>query len=164
MKNLHMLKSELLFLQSRYHVSDDIVYDVEYQKRSNCYGCFDYYNKIIFIDPDCSHLSYSRKILYHEFRHAWQLANYQSIFSWWINHSKEYEKYYENFLNSLEYDASVFANSYGVYNAEFALSHYDVEDLDLAYLSNSLDKLEEYLAYIYKDKIKKVEKYHSFLL
>lgn len=64
----------------------------------------------------------------------------------------------------IEYDASVFANSYGIYNTEFALLHYDVEDLDFAYRSKSLDKLEEYLAYIYQDKINRLNKYHSFLL
>lgn len=165
MKNLYMLKSEFLFLQSRYHVGNDIVYDVIYStERPNCYGHFDYYNKIICIDPNYSNLSYGRKILYHEFRHAWQLANFHDIFFWWINHGGEYLDYYESVLNSLEYDASVFGNSYGMYNAEFALSHYDAEDLNLAYISNSLNSLEEYLTYLYKDKIKKINKYHSFRL
>lgn len=164
MKNLYMLKSEFLFLQSRYHVGDDIVYDVIYRERPNCYGYFDYYNKIIYIDPNYSNLSYGRKILYHEFRHAWQLANFHDIFFWWLGHKEKYEEYYKSVLNSLEYDASVFANSYGIYNTEFALLHYDVEDLDFAYRSKSLDKLEEYLAYIYQDKINRLNKYHSFLL
>lgn len=73
------------------------------------------------------------EIVWHEFRHAWQLINYTGVYRWWLDSGEKrkahYDKYYSEPLNSLEEDARIFSITKGKKSGEHLLKMFNPQVL-----------------------------------
>lgn len=111
-------------------------------------GQFDYFNHQLLINSDIEDQNFAERIIYHEFRHAWQRANYPELFQWWMTHFDLYKHYYKTLFNSLERDAFAFGDSSGAKNREDLLNFYRVEDLENLLQDNTISFALEHLEYL----------------
>lgn len=97
-------------------------------------------NQAFMVD---GHFSYSHiEVVYHEFRHYWQMKKYPDVYNWWL---REHGDFYEELTNmknkegkqlshiicELEKDAQEFGKSYGKRNCEDLLKKFDIKTADI---------------------------------
>lgn len=115
----------ICFDKTQLYLNDNNTYD-------DFYGQLDVNNKRIIINEDKNPLFYDN-IVYHEFRHYWQLNSkkYNKLYCWWLSkeNAQFYKKAYNTPLCNIEEDARVFAKSQGKKNREDLLLEYDIETL-----------------------------------
>lgn len=89
------------------------------------------------------------EIIWHEFRHAWQLLNYEDIYRWWLFPSKKrninYSKFYREPINSIEEDARIFSITRGKKDGIALLEKFTPEILTVLEEKNLLEKYNEEL-------------------
>lgn len=89
------------------------------------------------------------EIIWHEFRHAWQLLNYEDIYRWWLFPSQErnvnYFKFYREPINSIEEDARIFSITRGKKSGIALLKKFTPEILTVLEEKNLLEKFNEKL-------------------
>lgn len=82
------------------------------------------------------------KVVYHEFRHYWQMKKYPDVYNWWLReHGDFYEeltkiknkegKQLSHIICELEEDAQEFGDSHGKSNCEDLLKKFDIKTADI---------------------------------
>ena len=112
------------------------------------YGMYDWSKQEILIADDIQ-AEKMIQVLYHEFRHAWQLVHYPDLFCWWLNrtHQQIYMQFYYQYLNCIECDARVFGRTLGKRNMQFLFDYMDIEQLDSCEREGSLEFMQSMLLY-----------------
>lgn len=64
-------------------------------------------------------------IVYHEYRHVWQMVYHTRVFAWWCAHREIYKSMYNSKICSVEEDARAFGNSLGKENRVDLLLKYN---------------------------------------
>lgn len=78
------------------------------------------------------------RIIYHEFRHYWQLKYHTNIFLWWLCENKDlYYRYYHLSICTIETDADIFSKTFGLNNGDFLFHRYDIQKLNRIKLINN---------------------------
>ena len=97
-------------------------------------------NQAFMVD---GYFSYSYiEVLYHEFRHYWQMEKYPDVYNWWLReHGDFYEdltkmknkegKQLSHIICELEEDAQEFGESHGKRNREDLLEKFDIKTADI---------------------------------
>lgn len=106
-------------------------------------------NQAFMVD---GYFSYSYiEVLYHEFRHYWQMKKYPDVYNWWLRkHGDFYKKLTKmhnkgkqlsHILCELELDAELFANTRGKSNREDLLKNFNIETADICEYKRKAENL-----------------------
>ena len=124
----------------------------ELYRKETVLGAYDCYTNTIIIDEMVFHINIDvEKLIYHEFRHAWQYKYYKNLYKWWLKKENTaiYDKYYNTLLCSIEEDAREFGKTKGRFSREDLINLYSPQKLTEMRDTGQLDLAVSYLEMFY---------------